>query len=67
MSPETTYVEKKTHRRRIVKGWAFMDLDDKDRKSILDFLATGAVAVLPDSFKAVVDTVVAQKLPKWAD
>lgn len=60
-------VQRKTHRRRIVKGHAFMDLSAEDQSKVTYFLETGDSDYLPERFKGLVETVVKQKLPKWAD
>ena len=44
-------IQKQHHRARVVKGWAFMDLDDKTIKAIKLFLDTGNTDFLPEQFK----------------
>lgn len=44
-------IEDEIVRARIVKGWAFMDLSDRDARRIRRFLASGDTAELPPKFR----------------
>lgn len=44
-------IEKEHHRARVVKGWAFMNLDQETKDQIEKFLSTGNTDDLPESFK----------------
>jgi hypothetical protein len=47
----TTVIEKRHHRARVVKGWAFMDLPDLEAEAVRRFLDTGDTADLPERFR----------------
>jgi hypothetical protein len=44
-------IEKQHHRNRVVKGWAFMNLDEATITAIEKFLATGNTDDLPERFQ----------------
>lgn len=44
-------IEKEHHRARVVKGWAFMNLDEDTINKIRKFLETGNTEDLPVKFQ----------------
>ena len=44
-------IKKQHHRARVVKGWAFMDLDEQTNEAIRKFLGSGNTDDLPERFK----------------